>query len=60
MLTMLGPKNIGKLLTPYDVEIQPLFDEIIGRECAIRECADEATMHRIQGTSGTDLFPLSL
>ena len=53
---MLGPKQIGKMFKPYDDEIQPLIDEIKDKECVVRDCADEATMQKIQGTFGSDLL----
>jgi len=37
------------MLKPFTIEFQPFIDEITGREKAVRECADIATMERIRG-----------
>ena len=48
VLNQLGWKNLLSAFKSFNVELAPLIKEIEGQEGKIRECADLATMQRIQ------------
>jgi len=45
----LGVKKAVNILKPFAIEFQPFIDDITGKEKAVQECADMATMERIRG-----------
>ena len=46
----LGPKALANMFQPFDIEFQPLIEEIDTNVAVIRGFADAATMERIKCT----------
>ena len=44
-----GVTKLANTLKAFDIEFQPFIEEISGKERAIQEYADAATMERIRG-----------
>ena len=48
-----GVKKLGNVLKPFTIEFRPYVEDINEKAGAVRECADQATMHRIRGKYAT-------
>lgn len=52
LIALLWVKKGTNMITPFEIEFQPLMNDMNDCANAVRECADAATMKRVKGIRG--------